>query len=57
MKEITFKSWYKTHSWWYSPKDEMEEAWDILIAKGFTPDEAADLLDGVIGVMRNEYGE
>ncbi|NTF17457.1 hypothetical protein G6L37_03420 [Agrobacterium rubi] len=54
---MTFEEWYNSHEWFHDPDLDMKTSWDALIAKGFSSEEAAELLDRVISAIRNEYGD
>jgi hypothetical protein len=45
------------HGWWHSDgRDRFEQLGADLVAKGFTPDEALDLLESAYSAVAGEFG-
>lgn len=45
------------HEFWKSYAEDWEEIFLSLSDKGFTFDEARDIIESVMGLTRQEYGE
>jgi predicted dinucleotide-binding enzyme len=54
---MTFEQWYSSQEWWHEPEEELKSVWAALVAKGFSNEEAAQLIDVVVYAIRNEYGD
>lgn len=58
-KELFAKAdyWAMEHDFWDSSSNDWEDIFQPLLDKGFTFDEAADIIESVIGLTRQEYGD
>jgi predicted dinucleotide-binding enzyme len=54
---MTFEQWYSSQEWWHEPEEELKSVWAALVAKGFSNEVAAQLIDVVVYAIRNEYGD
>ena len=56
---MKFEDWFKTHDWWHesSAEERLRDEWNALAEAGLEPIQIATVIDGIIDVMRNEYGE
>lgn len=49
--------WAIERDFWKSDTNDWEDIFQPLIDKGFTFDEAREIIESVIGLTRQEYGE
>jgi len=49
--------WSMNHDFWKSDTNDWEDIFQKLIDKGFTFDEAEDIIESVMGLTKQEYGE
>lgn len=58
-KELFYKvdGWVIDHDFWKSDTNDWEDIFQPLMDKGFTFDEARDIIESVIALIKQEYGE
>lgn len=56
---MTFQEWSEKHEpfWKHDARERLQTIWDRLVIAGINPVMISDILDEVISVMKNEYGE
>jgi hypothetical protein len=49
--------WTMARDFWKSSSNDWEDIFIVLMEKGFTFDDSIDIIESVIGLTKQEYGE
>lgn len=54
---LIFEEWYNEHDWWKNNHDDLSDIYEELVDLGVGEKNAIDIMDRIVGIIREEYGE